>query len=105
MRSSRSPARPAAARIRRFILVALVGGLAFSGLGLGPTAASAASSPQLSLEVTQRWQLASSQGTWTPYLVTVRNTGQSSFSGEVALVPEDSRSSDGGAYPTYQTPI
>ncbi|HLH67865.1 MAG TPA: hypothetical protein VKY90_02245 [Candidatus Dormibacteraeota bacterium] len=85
--------------------MALVGGLALSGLGSVPGIAGAASVPQLSLEVSQRWQLASSQGTWTPYVVTVKNTGQSSFSGDVVLVPEDDRNSDTGTYPVYQTPV
>ncbi|HZU17777.1 MAG TPA: hypothetical protein VFD01_14400 [Candidatus Dormibacteraeota bacterium] len=85
--------------------MALIAGLVLGGLGPVPAMVGAASAPQLSLEVSQRWQLTNSQGTWTPYVVTVKNTGQSGFSGEVLLVPEDSRTSDTGAYPVYRTPV
>lgn len=81
--------------------------MAFAGLLLGLPArpALAAADPQLTVTIAQRWQLAGTQGTWTPYLVTVRDDGQAGFSGELYLVPNDSRSVAPYTYPTYHTSI
>src|SRR5215831_19323746 len=101
-----SPAPPRQAVIRwgsrlGTAAVALVGLL----LGLPARPALAAAESQVTVTITQRWQLAGTQGTWTPYLVTVTDTGQSSFSGDLYLVPNDSRSVAPYTYPTYHTPI
>jgi len=58
----------------------LVGGWASS--------ASAGESGGLTLHLAERWNLVGRAGTWSPYVVTVRNDGFAVFTGEVALVPE-----------------
>ena len=68
--------------------VAIVGLL----LGLPVRPALAAADAQITVTISQRWQLAGTQGTWTPYEVTVRDSGQSAFSGDLYLVPNDTRS-------------
>jgi hypothetical protein len=101
-----SPAPPRQA-VRRWGLrlgaaaVALVGLL----LGLPVQPALAAADPQITVTISQRWQLAGTQGTWTPYVVTVRDAGQAGFSGDLFLVPNDTRSVAPYTYPTYRTPI
>ncbi|HEY4026210.1 MAG TPA: hypothetical protein VGO86_07240 [Candidatus Dormibacteraeota bacterium] len=50
----------------------------------------AAGGTGLTLQLTQRWNLVGSAGTWAPYAVTVHNDGPSTFSGEVRLVPDAS---------------
>ncbi|HSR25533.1 MAG TPA: hypothetical protein VLW53_18405 [Candidatus Eisenbacteria bacterium] len=80
--------------------------MAFAGLLLGlPARPALAADPQLTVQVTQRWQLASTQGTWTPYVVTVRDSGSTGFTGDVLLVPNDTRSVAPGTYPVYRAPI
>jgi hypothetical protein len=74
-------------------------------LDLSVTRALAADNPHLAVTVVQRWQLASTQGTWTPYVVTVRDEGQAGFSGDVYLVPGDSRTPASNTYPTYHASI
>jgi hypothetical protein len=101
-----SPAPPRQA-VRRWgsrlgaAAVALVGLL----LGFPARPALAAADPQVTVTITQRWQLAGTQGTWTPYLVTVRDGGQAGFSGDLYLVPNDTRSVAPNSYPTYHSPI
>jgi hypothetical protein len=81
--------------------VAIVGLL----LGLPVRPALAAADAQITVTISQRWQLAGTQGTWTPYEVTVRDSGQSAFSGDLYLVPNDTRSVAPYTYPTYHLPI
>jgi hypothetical protein len=79
---------------------------ALVGLLLGlPARQALAADPQLSLVVTQRWQLANTQGTWTPYVVTVRDEGSTGFTGDVFLVPNDSRTVTPDTYPSYRSPV
>jgi hypothetical protein len=83
----------------------MLAALALTGLGLSVAVQPAlAADPQLSLKVEQRWQLASSQGTWTPYVLTVRNTGPAAFTGDVYLIPNDSRSTT-STFPTYRAAL
>lgn len=42
---------------------------------------------ELKITVTHRWKAAGNTGSWTPYLVTVRNDGTGNFNGEVGLLP------------------
>jgi hypothetical protein len=81
--------------------VAVVGLL----IGLPAHPAAAADSQQISVTVTQAWQLASTQGTWTPYRVTVRDTGSAGFTGDVLLEPSDTRTVPALTYPVYRQPI
>ncbi|HXM57851.1 MAG TPA: hypothetical protein VOB72_20810 [Candidatus Dormibacteraeota bacterium] len=74
-------------------------------LGLPAQPALAAGDPQLTVTVTQRWQLSGTQGTWTPYVVTIRDTGTTGFTGDVFLVPSDSRSVAPNIYPVYRASI
>src|SRR5256885_4002792 len=101
-----SPAPPRQAvrwssRLGAAAAVALVGLL----LSLPARPAFAAGDPQLQLTITQRWQLAGTQGTWTPYVVVVRNVGAAGFSGDIFLMPNDSRSVAPNTYPVYRAPI
>jgi hypothetical protein len=82
-------------------VVAVVGLL----LSMPVTPALAASEPQITVTLTQRWELNGTQGTWTPYAVTIRDNGQSGFSGDLYLVPGDSRSVAPYTYPTYHAPV
>src|SRR5215469_3875034 len=101
-----SPAPPRQA-VRRWgsrlsaAAVAIVGLL----LALPVRPALAAADSQITVTINQRWQLAGTQGTWTPYVVTVRDTGQAGFSGDLYLVPNDTRSVAPYTYPTYHQPI
>ena len=80
--------------------------VAVAGLLLGlPVRPALAADPQLTVQVTQRWQLASTQGTWTPYVVTVKDGGSAGFTGDVLLVPNDTRSVAPSSYPVYRSPI
>src|SRR5690348_934367 len=83
------------------------GAVAVAGLLLGVPAqpALAAADPQLQVTVTQPWQLSGTQGTWTPYVVTVRDTGTTGFSGDIFLVPNDTRSVAPNTYPVYRAQI
>ncbi len=81
--------------------VALIGLL----LALPVRPALAAADPQITVTVAQRWQLAGTQGTWTPYVVTVRDSGPSGFTGDLYLLPNDTRTVAPHTYPTYHTPI
>ena len=74
-----------------------------AGLLLAVPGPARADDSQLTLLVSQRWQIAGTQGTWTPYVVTVRNEGQATFTGDVFLVPNDSRVGPINGYPVYQT--
>jgi hypothetical protein len=100
MMVSSTPRRLAVIWGSRAGILAMVVGLLLST----PTAAHADDS-QLTLLVTQRWQLASTNGTWTPYVVTLRNDGQSGFMGDIFLVPSDSRVGPINGYPLYRAPI
>src|SRR5437763_1529553 len=81
--------------------VALLGLL----LGLPAQTALAAADPQLTVTITQRWQLSGTQGTWTPYVVTVRDAGSTGFSGDILLVPNDTRAVAPNTYPVYRAAI
>jgi hypothetical protein len=74
-------------------------------LSLPAHPALAAGDPQIQVTISQRWQLAGTQGTWTPYVVAVRNGGQSGFTGDVFLVPNDTRSVAPNTYPVYRSSI
>src|SRR5256885_4913978 len=102
MNPSPAPSRHASGwRSLGAAVVAFVGLL----LGLPAQSALAAGDPQLTVTVTQRWQLSGTQGTWTPYVVTVRDAGTTGFTGDVFLVPSDSRSVAPNVYPVYRAPI
>ncbi|HEY4025255.1 MAG TPA: hypothetical protein VGO86_02400 [Candidatus Dormibacteraeota bacterium] len=74
-------------------------------LSLPARPALAAGDPSLQVSITQRWQLAGTQGTWTPYVVVVRNTGQTGFTGDIFLIPTDTRSVAPNTYPAYRAPV
>ena len=101
-----SPAPPRQA-VRRWGSRLGAAAVAFVGLLLGMPArpALAAADPQITVSIAQRWQLAGTQGTWTPYVVTVRDSGPAGFSGDLFLMPNDSRSVAAYTYPTYHAPI
>jgi len=101
-----SPAPPRQA-VRRWGSRAGAAAVALVGLLLSAPArpAFAAADTQITVTISQRWQLAGTQGTWTPYVVTVRDTGQAGFTGDLYLVPNDTRSVAPYTYPTYHTPI
>ncbi len=89
-------------------LAALIFGAAL-GLVLpavGALPARAADAPTgLALTVDQPWAAEGTQGTWTPYSVTVRNDGPADFTGDVWLVPADPRHPVAAAYPAYRTRV
>ena len=72
-------------------------------LGLGAWPVQAAD-PRLTLTVTPRWHLATSAGYWTPYMVSVHDDGGTGFTGDVFLVPNNSRTPP-NTYPSYRAPI
>lgn len=79
---------------------------ALVGLLLGlPARPALAGDPKVTLTVTQRWHLTTTQGVWTPYLVTVRDEGGSGFTGDVYLVPNSVRTITPNSFPTYRAPI
>jgi len=97
---ARTPQRHSAGwGIRLGALAALVGLL----LSLGARPAQAADL-KLAMTVAQRWQMATSQGVWTPYVVTVHDEGGTGFTGDVFLVPNNSRTPP-NTYPSYRAPI
>src|SRR5947207_15056575 len=65
----------------------------------------AAGDPQITVTLAQRWQLAGTQGMWTPYVVTVQDGGATGFTGDIYLVPNEARSVAPNTYPTYRTPV
>src|SRR4051812_5177559 len=73
-------------------------------LGLGAQPALAAD-PQVTVTLAQRWQLAGTQGMWTPYVVTVQASGPSGFTGDVYLLPNEGRSVAPNTYPRYHASI
>src|SRR5262249_57505524 len=78
---------------------------ALVGLLLGVAARPAlAADAKLTMTVSQRWQLAATQGLWTPYVVTVHEEGGAGFTGDVYLVPNNSRTPP-NAFPSYRTPL
>ena len=78
---------------------------ALVGLLLGVAARPAlAADAKLTMTVSQRWQLAATQGLWTPYVVTVHEEGGAGFTGDVYLVPNNSRTPP-NAFPSYRAPI
>jgi hypothetical protein len=80
--------------------------VALAGLLLGlPAPVLAASDPQLTVTLTQRWQLAGTQGTWTPYVVTVADGGPSGFTGDVLLLPTGTQAVAPNTYPSYRAPV
>src|SRR5437660_8466563 len=101
-----SPAPPRQA-VRRWGSRVGAAAVALVGLLLSAPArpAFAAADTQVTVTISQRWQLAGTQGTWTPYVVTVRDTGQAGFTGDLSLVPNDTRSVAPYTYPTYHTTI
>lgn len=103
MELTAAPTRPALARGTRTVALVVFTGL----LLLGPLATPglAADQGQLTMVVSQRWRLNGTQGTWTPYVVTVRNDGTASFRGEVQLTPNQTRAGVVTAFPTYRVPV
>jgi hypothetical protein len=80
--------------------IALIG-LAFAL----PAVPAQAADAHLSLAVSLRWGIGGNQGAWTPYTVTVRNTGSEAFTGDVDLAPNDVRIGSSGGYPVHRAPI
>src|SRR5215471_21569713 len=98
---------PAQTPQRQFVVwgIRLGAAAALVGLLLGVAARPAlAADPKLTMTVSQRWQLAATQGLWTPYVVTVREEGGAAFTGDVFLVPNISRTPP-NTYPSYRAPI
>ena len=77
------------------------------GLLLGlPARPAEAAGQKLTVTITQRWQLATTQGLWTPYVVTVHDDGGTGFTGDVFLVPvADATQTPANTFPTYRAPI
>jgi hypothetical protein len=65
-------------------VAALVAGLLLAGWA---PAATADQATDLTLTMAQRWRQVPSPGSWSPYLLTVRNAGTRNFSGDLVLVP------------------
>jgi hypothetical protein len=99
---SHAPGGARSRALRWLVAAAAVGAVL---LGLPAPAAASSSGPQLTLSVSQRWGLASTQGTWTPYVVTVRNVGSANFTGEIELVPHQDANDAYTSYPVYREPI
>lgn len=78
-----------------------LGGM-LSALALVPAAAAEAASPQVSLTVGLRWDLAGSAGTWTPYVVTVKDEGNSDLAGAVYLFPQQRDGTQAIGFPVYR---
>src|SRR5262245_15149758 len=74
-------------------------------LGLPPGPALAAADSPISVTIAQRWQLAGTTGTWTPYVVTVHNNGPASFTGDLFLRPSETRSISAITFPAYHASI
>src|SRR5215472_7147871 len=102
MMLSLAPHRQAVRWMRLCAVAAVFGGLL---LGLQARPALAASDPQLTVTVTQRWLLGNTQGTWTPYVVTVADNGPGPFTGDVFLLPSDTRAVAPNSYPRYRASI
>src|SRR5439155_847300 len=64
-----------------------------------PAAPAQAAEPQVSLTVGLRWEVGGTQGIWTPYVVTVKNSGKEDFSGDVYLIPNAVRIGPPDTYP------
>jgi hypothetical protein len=80
------------------------------GLLLGvPASPAEAARPQITLTLTQRWPLASSPGTWTPYVLTVTDSGGQGFTGDAYLVPSAGpafgTATTNTVYPVYHTSV
>ncbi len=95
-----SPALPHQAVRRGSRLCAAVVALVGLLLGVSAAPALAAADPQITMTLSQRWQLAGTQGTWTPYVVTVKDGGPAGFTGDVYLVPNDARPDSRSVAPT-----
>ena len=68
--------------------------------------AGAASAGGLTVTLGQRWKVAGRIGAWTPYTVTVRYEGPGTFSGDVFLIPNTTRSGPFPAdFPQYRSPL
>src|SRR5215472_18088138 len=68
--------------------------------------AGAASAGGLTVTLGQRWKVAGRIGAWTPYTVTVRYEGPGTFSGDVFLIPNKTRSGPFPAdFPQYRSPL
>jgi hypothetical protein len=70
-----------------------------------PAAPAQAAAPQVSLSVGLRWQVGGTQGLWTPYLVSLRNSGSEDFSGDLYLVPNDVRLGPSDYYPVHRAHV
>src|SRR5215831_8721886 len=101
MMLSLAPHRQAVRWMRLGAVAAALGGLL---LGLQAQPAVAASDPQLTVTMTQRWQLGNTAGTWTPYVVTVADNGPGAFDGDVYLLPNDTKAVAPNTYPSYRAP-
>src|SRR5438093_6559307 len=64
-----------------------------------PAVPAQAAEPQVSLTVGLRWEVGGTQGVWTPYVVTVKNSGKEDFSGDVYLIPNAVRIGPPDTYP------
>jgi hypothetical protein len=90
-------------------LVAVFGTLWGAFLLAPPATAAVPADPQLTLTLALRWGPSSTQGAWTPYVATLKNSGGADFTGDVALVANDYRpdfrSTGSAGYPEYRTRV
>jgi hypothetical protein len=70
-----------------------------------PAAPAQAAEPQVSLTVGLRWEVGGTQGIWAPYVVTVKNSGNQDFTGDLYLVPNDVRLGSSDYYPVHRAPV
>ena len=95
--------RPLALRLpSRLGAVAVLLGALLPSLAARPALAA---DSQVTVTITQRWQLQATEGTWTPYVITIRDGGSSPFTGDLYLLPNDSRQTSAAAYPIYRVPV
>jgi hypothetical protein len=70
-----------------------------------PAAPAQAAEPQVSLTVALRWEVGGTQGIWTPYVVTVKNSANQDFTGDLYLVPNDVRLGSPDYYPVHRAQV
>src|SRR5438132_8864127 len=70
-----------------------------------PAAPAQASGPQVSISVGLRWQIGGTQGIWTPYVVSVKNSGNEEFNGDVYLIPNDVSLGPSDYYPVHRAHV
>jgi hypothetical protein len=70
-----------------------------------PAAPAQAADPQVSLTVGLRWEVGGTQGIWAPYVVSVKNSGNQAFTGNLYLVPNDVRLGSSDYYPVHRAQV